>query len=294
VTTYLRIWPGLAVGICIVGLAARAFFGIGAAAESGATARREGVGGLGQVRLQSALWTVLLAAHLIALLSPKTILAWNAQPLRLYVLEGSGLLIGLLALGTSLRAIARHLGRRGGGALSVLFDSAFLGLVLVALVSVLLEAVRHRWASAWAAVTVAPYVQSLMDGRPRAELVTQLPMLIQLHVLAGFGALALFPFTRAAAILMATVRSIGDVGVRPALATGGRLGQWLRQHSPAGAIWPDEDVVTPLTAPTVWPKTMADERLGRGAEGASGVISNPNLMAGEGSSDSQARLSEGR
>ncbi len=42
------------------------------------------------------LWVLL--GHLGAFLMPRQILAWNAQPLRLYLLEASGLIMALLAL----------------------------------------------------------------------------------------------------------------------------------------------------------------------------------------------------
>ena len=41
---------------------------------------------------------VVTAGHLIAFLIPRGILAWNSQPLRLYILEITALMFGLLTL----------------------------------------------------------------------------------------------------------------------------------------------------------------------------------------------------
>lgn len=40
----------------------------------------------------------VLAGHFVAFLVPRDILAWNSRPLRLYILEFSALVFGLLAL----------------------------------------------------------------------------------------------------------------------------------------------------------------------------------------------------
>ena len=253
-TAYLGLWPRLAVGIGVIGLFLRWFFQVAAGPSPSSSRKNRRRGGLGQVRVQTLLWGVLLTAHAAALARPRWVLAWNAQRPRLYVLEAAALMVGLLALGGALYAIVRHVGRRGSDPWSVLFgsvlfDSAFLGLVLVAVLSGLGTALWHRWASSWAAATIAPYVRSLLDGRSRPALVTQMPILVQVHVVGSFAAVALFPFTRPAAILIATLHRVVAIAIHPAAVMSGRLGHWMRWHSPAGVLWPEDDATTPLIAP---------------------------------------------
>jgi nitrate reductase gamma subunit len=202
---------------------------------------------------------VLLVAHLLALLAPAKVELLSQVPLRLYLLEGSGLLIGVLVLVGWSGAIGRHLGQREGSRAAAIADAAFLAVTQVAILSGLLTALFYRWGSRWSAATLTPYLASLVGGQPSAGYVTQMPFLVQLHVVAAFGALALLPFCGVAALGIAAVdrtlrwggtlrwagtprwvRAIGWVA-RP-FAVGGRVVEaWLRRHNPAAWIWPEED-----------------------------------------------------
>jgi nitrate reductase gamma subunit len=51
----------------------------------------------------------VLAGHILGLLIPRTVLLWNSVPLRLYVLEVTGLALGLLTLVGLASLIARRL-----------------------------------------------------------------------------------------------------------------------------------------------------------------------------------------
>ncbi|MCK4963422.1 MAG: respiratory nitrate reductase subunit gamma, partial [Anaerolineales bacterium] len=52
---------------------------------------------------------LVLLAHIFAIFFPSAILGWNSQPARLYVLEASGLILGILALFGLLLFIYRRL-----------------------------------------------------------------------------------------------------------------------------------------------------------------------------------------
>ena len=67
-------------------------------------------------RIWSVSACLLLATHVLLLAAPRAVLAWNAAPLRLYLLEGSGFLLGAVALGAWADAMWRHLTRRSTSA----------------------------------------------------------------------------------------------------------------------------------------------------------------------------------
>jgi nitrate reductase gamma subunit len=200
-------------------------------------------------------WRVGLGAtavlHLLGLVVPGAVLAWNGVPLRLYLLEGSGVLLGVVALVGLVQIMWRHVGRsiatearsEGLGRVPEIADYALLSLGCVAVVSGLVSAVLYRWGSSWAIATLVPYVRSLAVGAPASELVEQMPFLVRLHVFTWFAMLALVPFTSLAMILV----SAGDrallVVARPISAMGAAGRRTLARLSPARWIWPEEDPV---------------------------------------------------
>ena len=191
--------------------------------------------------------------HLAGLLVPGAVLAWNGVPLRLYLLEGSGFVLGAIALVGLVQIMWRHVGRSisddgksdGGSRVPEIADYALLSLGCVAVVSGLVSAVLYRWGSSWAVATVVPYMRSLLTGAPASELVEQMPFLVRIHVFTWFAMLALLPFTSLAMILV----SAGDrallVVARPIAAMGGAGRRTLARLSPARWIWPEEDPVAP-------------------------------------------------
>ena len=120
------------------------------------------------------------------MLLPGTLLRWNGAPLRLYLLEGSGFLLRLLALA----GWARVMGRSPAPAAcesrpAEIAECVFLSLFFVAIGSGLLTAASYRWGSSWAGATLAPYLASPWPrGAPVTSLVEKMPFLVQLHVLS--------------------------------------------------------------------------------------------------------------
>jgi nitrate reductase gamma subunit len=200
---------------------------------SGATAWRAGV-------------AVTVILHVLGLLVPRSILGWNAAPVRLYLLEGSGFLFGAVALAGWVQIMWRHLGRTTSSArasLSEIADCVFLSVLCMSIVSGLITAVLYRWGSSWGAETLAPYIASLLRGAPATGLVEEMPFLVRLHVFSWFVVLALVPFTSASMILVSAgdrvlltlARPVGAVG-RAGRRVAGRL-------SPARWLWPEEDAI---------------------------------------------------
>jgi len=140
--------------------------------------------------------TLILVAHLAALLVPSSFEAWNSAPVRLYLLEGTGLALALWTLFGLGILIYRRLGSDRVRAVTTPMDLVVLGLLLAQVLSGVLVAVGYRFGSFWGTGVFVPYVRSLFTLGPRPELVVDLPWLVQAHAVLFFVFLAVFPFTR--------------------------------------------------------------------------------------------------
>lgn len=205
--TYL---PYVALGVGLAGCSWRLMSAPGAETASGR--RRAAARIFGRSRAWLAGIAVTLAGHVLGLLLPGQLLAWNQHSVRLLVLELTGLAFACLALAGlagNVRAWLRDVPERPLPAL----DTVVLTLVAAVVVSGLGVALLHRWGSSWAAVTVVPWVYSLVRLDPEPQWMTSLPFLARLHALGVFVLLALWPFSTFGSLLT-RVRHAG----RPALA----------------------------------------------------------------------------
>lgn len=189
---------------------------------------------------------VTFVLHVLGLALPRSILVWNAVPLRLYLLEGTGFLFGAIALIGWVQIMRHHIGRSTTSAratLSEIADSVMLSLFCIAIVSGLASALLYRWGSSWSASTVTPYMVSLLRGAPATQLIETMPFLVRLHVLTWFGVIALVPFTSAALILVSALDRVLEQINRPihAAAQAGRRA--MVRLSPARWLWPEEDAL---------------------------------------------------
>jgi nitrate reductase gamma subunit len=189
----------------------------------------------------SKIAVLLLVSGHAALLLPRMVLAWNASPGRLYLLEALLLFAACAALVGLGKAVWRHLGRSSRSAIAELSDSVFLALLLVGVLSGILMAIFYRWGSSWGAMVLTPYIASLARLEPNAALAAQMPFLVRLHVFSTFAALAVLPLTRLAAILVFLLNGAFTLLKRPVSATAGAAEAWLRRHNPAARLWPEED-----------------------------------------------------
>jgi nitrate reductase gamma subunit len=140
--------------------------------------------------------TLILAGHLLALLVPRSIVLWNAQPLRLYLLELSGIALGIWALVGLLILIWRRVTVGRIRVISTPMDYVVLALLLVSVVTGLITATAYRWGSYWFTGIFAPYIWGILTLRPDAAPLMPLPFTIKLHVF-NFYLLALaFSFSR--------------------------------------------------------------------------------------------------
>lgn len=140
--------------------------------------------------------SLVLLGHLAALLVPRGFELWNGAPARLYLLEATGLALGLWALFGVVVLIYRRLTNRRIQAVTSVMDGVVLALILVQVVTGLWIALGYRWGSFWGTSVFVPYVWSLLTFQPQPELVAPLPFVLQLHAFSFFVFLALFPFSR--------------------------------------------------------------------------------------------------
>ena len=144
----------------------------------------------------------VLTGHAIAIVMPKVILAWNAAPLRLFILETTGLAMAILALVGLINIIVRRQTNAKAKRVTDLSDRVlyfFLGLQIATGIGV---AVGHGWGSSWFSAAVTPWFWSLVTFNPDVSYIANLHWLIQVHILNAFFLVGFFPFTRLVHILV--------------------------------------------------------------------------------------------
>jgi nitrate reductase gamma subunit len=144
---------------------------------------------------------IILLGHLLALLLPKSLVLWNAAPLRLYLLELTGLALGIWSLAGLVILTWRRLSSKVVRAVTTPMDMVVLLLLLVSVITGVITASAYRFGSYWFTGVFTPYVWSILTLKPQPQIVAPLPWVIQLHVLNFFVLLAVYPFSRLIHIL---------------------------------------------------------------------------------------------
>jgi nitrate reductase gamma subunit len=139
---------------------------------------------------------IVLLGHFVAFLMPGVILSWNANPVRLFLLEATGLTMAMLALLGVAGLLVRRLTNPRIQQVTSAMDVIILVLLLFQVGSGLDTALRYRWGSSWYATNAAPYLQSLFFFNPKPQYVLTLPLGPKLHMLSAFTIIGLIPFTR--------------------------------------------------------------------------------------------------
>jgi len=140
--------------------------------------------------------SIILLGHLLAVLFPKSLVLWNSVPLRLYLLEVSGLVMALWSLIGVLILLHRRITVANIRAVTLPTDMAVLLLILVSVITGIVTATGYRFGSTWFTGVFSPYLWSILTLQPRPELVAPLPWVIQFHAFNFFLMLAILPFTR--------------------------------------------------------------------------------------------------
>lgn len=145
----------------------------------------------------------VLTGHLVAFLIPGQILWWNSAPLRLYLLEITGLAFAILAVVGLLAAAWRRLSQRRIRIVTSPTDWVLLAILLFQIGTGLEVAVKHRWGSSWFAAVLSPYLWSLLKAAPDTAAVSQLPITVKLHFVGACVLIGFLPFTRLVHVLVA-------------------------------------------------------------------------------------------
>src|SRR5512136_1018612 len=88
---------------------------------------------------------LVLLGHLIALLLPQGLLLWNAVPIRLYLLELTGLALGIWALVGLCILLWRRLSEKRGQSVTTPMDLVVLALVILSALTGVLIATLYRF-----------------------------------------------------------------------------------------------------------------------------------------------------
>ena len=139
---------------------------------------------------------LVLTAHLLALLFPGLWALLLGAQARLYVLELTGMALGLLAVIGLALLLLRRLSNPRITAVTSVMDWVLLADLLAQVVLGVWVALVYRWGSAWYLQTAVPWLVSLAKFSPQVQFVNALPLVVRLHFLNAFLLIALFPFTR--------------------------------------------------------------------------------------------------
>jgi|TARA_B100001971_G_C18198016_1_gene542732 nitrate reductase gamma subunit len=139
---------------------------------------------------------IILIGHLVGILFPSSVMAFNGMPIRLYILEGTGLALGLLVLVGLVYLLLRRGTNERIRAVTSRMDLVLLLLLLTMVITGVGTAIFYRWGSGWYVQTVTPYIRSLVTFSLQVEYMASMPLLVKIHAITAFTILAIFPFTR--------------------------------------------------------------------------------------------------
>jgi nitrate reductase gamma subunit len=145
---------------------------------------------------------VVLAGHVVAFLLPRTLLAWNGVPWRLFVLESTAFAFGLLTVFGLVNVIVRRASDRKTRKVTTPSDWILYALLAVQTASGVLVAYLHGWGSSWFAAAISPWLWSLVTLSPDASALATLPWTVKLHIVNAWLLIGFFPFTRLVHVLV--------------------------------------------------------------------------------------------
>lgn len=148
---------------------------------------------------------IVLTGHVVGFAIPRQVLWWNAVPARLYILETTALLFGLLALIGVVSLIIRRLTSPRIRAVTSVMDIVVLVVLLVQVGLGVYIALFYRWGSSWYATSAVPYLRSLFLLQPDLKMIAPLPMAVKAHIVNAFVFLAILPFSRLVHMLVVPV-----------------------------------------------------------------------------------------
>jgi nitrate reductase gamma subunit len=197
----------------------------------------------------AAIWrgalVAVLGGHLLGLQFPANVLMWNQRPLRLFVLEGSGIALGAVALAGLLGMLWLRLRTFDDRPERSPLDVIVWTLIAVQVASGVAIALLYRWASSWSVVTLTPYLVSLVRLKPAVNLIASLPFLVRLHVFCLFAIVFVAPFTSLARLVILPLHDAATWALTPVAGACGRVWSaievWARINVQSVFPWAEED-----------------------------------------------------
>lgn len=150
----------------------------------------------------------VLGGHLLAFLFPREVLLFASVPVRLVILEVTGLIFGLTALFGLVLLIKRRLTNDRLKAVTSKGDVLILFLLLIQILSGIGIAVFYRWGATWYASAMVPYLKSIFMLQPNLGLVASMPLIVKVHITCAFLIIAVLPFTRLVHFLVLPIHYI--------------------------------------------------------------------------------------
>ncbi|UCZ56478.1 respiratory nitrate reductase subunit gamma [Desulfurispirillum indicum] len=144
---------------------------------------------------------LVLAAHLLAFLFPAAWATLAGRPLRLYLLEVTGLALGITTVIGIALLMVRRFTRPRVKVVTTTMDWVLLLLLLLQVISGVVIAVTLRWGSVWYLHTATPWLWSLFSLSPQVEYMANLPWIVKFHAVNAFVLIAVLPFTRLVHVL---------------------------------------------------------------------------------------------
>jgi len=152
---------------------------------------------------------VILLAHFLAFFVPSGWAVVVGNPLRLYLLEVTGLALGLSTLIAVSLLIFRRATNARVSAVTTVIDWLVLVALLVQVATGVYIAFTLRWGSVWYLHTATPWLWSLLKLDPQVHYLAALPTVVKLHAFNAFLILALFPFSRLVHVISVPLSYLG-------------------------------------------------------------------------------------
>ncbi len=145
----------------------------------------------------------VLAGHIVAFLFPRELLMFNSVPVRVYILEVTALVFGILTIVGLIAALSRRISESKVRRVTAQSDWVVYLLLIIQTVSGLAVAIWHPWGSSWFAATLTPYLWSLLKMSPEIAPIAMMPWIVKVHIVNAFVLIGFFPFTRLVHVLVA-------------------------------------------------------------------------------------------
>ncbi len=139
---------------------------------------------------------LILLAHIFAIFFPGVVLAWNAEPVRLAILEVSGLALGFLAGFGLLMFIYRRLTDSRVRAVTSSWDVLIIIVLIIQVVTGVLTAILFKWGSSWFAASAVPWIWSVIVLQPDTSFIANLHIITKIHIFNAMVFILLIPFSR--------------------------------------------------------------------------------------------------